>query len=160
MKRKITGFHQDEHNDWVADLDCWHRQHVRHKPPFFNRPWVTSAAGRANMLGTELNCVRCDRLELPAGVVSNGRTPEFTNLTVPVAMLSDHVLPPGIWGQIHVLSGTVIYVVQEPVQHIFTLGSSGPGIIAPLMLHHVATPDDTRFYVEFLTGAGIPGQDL
>ncbi|MEZ4368912.1 MAG: DUF3565 domain-containing protein [Kofleriaceae bacterium] len=65
MERAITGYHQDEHGDWVAELACGHRQHVRHRPPFFLRPWVTTAAGRAEHLGTVLPCVRCDRGEPP-----------------------------------------------------------------------------------------------
>ncbi len=68
MERKITGFHLDEHNDWVAELDCCHGQHVRHKPPFFNRPWTQTQSGRDAMLGTTLNCVRCDQLEKPQGL--------------------------------------------------------------------------------------------
>jgi hypothetical protein len=38
MQRKIIGFHQDEEQDWVADLECGHQQHVRHTPPWLNRP--------------------------------------------------------------------------------------------------------------------------
>ena len=53
------GFHQDEHGDWVADLECGHTQHVRHDPPWQNRPWVVSAEGRQSYLGTVLYCVRC-----------------------------------------------------------------------------------------------------
>lgn len=60
MQRAITGFHQDEHGDWVAELACGHGQHVRHKPPFQLRPWVVTAEGRASRIGTELSCVRCD----------------------------------------------------------------------------------------------------
>tara|TARA_R110000772_G_scaffold63282_4_gene141763 strand:+ start:421 stop:630 length:210 start_codon:yes stop_codon:yes gene_type:complete len=63
MKQAITGFHQDEESDWVAELACGHFQHVRHRPPWFNRPWVISKAGRDSMLGYELNCVKCDRHE-------------------------------------------------------------------------------------------------
>ena len=65
MNRKIVGFHRDEHGDWVAELDCLHGQHVHHKPPFFNRPWVESREGRNNMLGYELDCVLCERPESP-----------------------------------------------------------------------------------------------
>lgn len=65
MKRKITGYHLDEHDDWVAELDCGHGQHVRHQPPFFNRPWTQTEEGRASMLGIQLDCVRCDRGEPP-----------------------------------------------------------------------------------------------
>ncbi len=65
MKRTIVDYYKDENKDWVAELDCCHGQHVRHKPPFINRPWVEQQAGRDAMLGEELNCVRCDRLEWP-----------------------------------------------------------------------------------------------
>ena len=60
MNRKIIGYHLDEFNDWVAELDCRHNQHVRHKPPFINRPWVISEQGRLDKLGMELNCLKCD----------------------------------------------------------------------------------------------------
>jgi hypothetical protein len=33
LKQKIIGFHRDDDEDWVADLECGHQQHVRHKPP-------------------------------------------------------------------------------------------------------------------------------
>ena len=65
MKQPIIGFHLDEHGDWVAELACLHGQHVRHQPPFINRPWVISEAGRARMLGHQLDCVRCDEQEPP-----------------------------------------------------------------------------------------------
>ena len=63
MKQPIVGYHLDEEDDWVAELDCGHNQHVRHKPPFVNRPWVESEAGRESMLGYELECLKCDRDE-------------------------------------------------------------------------------------------------
>lgn len=56
---RIIGFHQDEHGDWVADLECGHTQHVRHNPPWMTRPWVTTAAGRQGMLGATLSCHLC-----------------------------------------------------------------------------------------------------
>lgn len=61
MKRAIIGFHQDELKHWVADLNCGHTQHVRHDPPWQNRPWVVSADGRSEKIGFELNCVECDK---------------------------------------------------------------------------------------------------
>ena len=71
MKRTIAGFHPDEAGDWVADLDCGHGQHVRHRPPFVNRPWVTTESGREAMLGTTLDCVRCDRMERSGALQSS-----------------------------------------------------------------------------------------
>jgi hypothetical protein len=60
MNRRMIGFHRDEHGDWVADLECGHGQHVRHKPPWMNRPWVTTDEGRATKIGEELDCKLCD----------------------------------------------------------------------------------------------------
>lgn len=60
MHQPITGYHKDEENHWVAELDCGHFQHVRHNPPWTNRPWVTTAIGRQSMLGFELKCKKCD----------------------------------------------------------------------------------------------------
>ena len=56
MLQAICGFHKDEENHWVAELECKHFQHVRHKPPFINRPWVVSEAGRSSMIGSTLEC--------------------------------------------------------------------------------------------------------
>jgi hypothetical protein len=42
-------------------LVCGHYQHVRHKPPFINRPWVISVRGRKAMLGHQLECKKCDQ---------------------------------------------------------------------------------------------------
>ncbi len=60
MKRQIVAYHQDELHDWVAELDCGHFQHIRHNPPWMNRPWVCTQAGRESKLGAQLNCVKCD----------------------------------------------------------------------------------------------------
>jgi hypothetical protein len=61
MKQKITGFHQDELSHWVADLSCGHTQHVRHDPPWQERPWVITENGRAGKIGYELYCVECEK---------------------------------------------------------------------------------------------------
>jgi hypothetical protein len=60
MQRAIVGFHQDDEGHWVAELECAHTRHVRHDPPWQNRPWVMSREGRAQFLGTMLDCVVCD----------------------------------------------------------------------------------------------------
>lgn len=60
MKQRISGFHLDAENHWVADLECGHRQHMRHQPPWMERPWVLTEEGRRSRLGVELECKRCD----------------------------------------------------------------------------------------------------
>jgi hypothetical protein len=59
MQQAIIGFHLDDEQDWVADLACGHTQHVRHNPPWQNRPWVMTAAGRQEKLGMMLQCKKC-----------------------------------------------------------------------------------------------------
>ena len=86
MNRPITGFRLDDHGDWTALLSCGHAQHVRHTPPFTNRPWVTTASGRDSRLGEPLPFVRCDRFELPERVVAYQHTPVFTERSIPASL--------------------------------------------------------------------------
>ena len=65
MQRRIVNFHQDEFEDWVAKLECGHAQHVRHNPPWVNRPWVVTHEGRDSMIGVELDCKVCDAQNPP-----------------------------------------------------------------------------------------------
>jgi hypothetical protein len=39
VKQKIEGFQLDGEGHWVADLTCGHTQHMRHQPPWMERPW-------------------------------------------------------------------------------------------------------------------------
>lgn len=59
IARTIIGFHQDDQGDWVVELACGHNQHVRHDPPWINRPWVTTPDGRKTRLGRSLACRLC-----------------------------------------------------------------------------------------------------
>lgn len=60
MKQAIICFHKDEEGDWVADLACGHTRHVRHNPPWIERPWVTTPEGRQSFLGRRIDCKTCD----------------------------------------------------------------------------------------------------
>jgi len=57
---RIASFRQDDNGDWIADLECGHSQHIHHNPPWTNRPWVTTAEGRASFIGHELRCAECE----------------------------------------------------------------------------------------------------
>jgi hypothetical protein len=61
VQRAIVGFHQDAEGEWVAELACGHRQHVRHRPPLFPQPWVLDAETREGRIGTPVECGRCDQ---------------------------------------------------------------------------------------------------
>ncbi len=74
MDRRITGFHQDEESFWVAELECSHNQHVRHRPPMVVRHWVNYEEGRKERLGTLLDCKVCDSKSIE-GVCQETRPP-------------------------------------------------------------------------------------
>ena len=149
MKRAILGFHRDGLGDWIADLDCGHGRHVRHRPPFFNRPWVEREATRNEMLGIELDCPRCDRMEWPDDLVAYRRTREFDERTLPSAFAKDHTTKRSVWARIHVVSGALKYHAGAPVQRTFLVESPATGIIVPEVPHRVETIGPVRFFVEF-----------
>jgi tellurite resistance-related uncharacterized protein len=148
LKRPIVAFATDALGDWAALLSCGHRQHVRHKPPFMVREWVTTAQGRDGMLGSLLDCVRCDRFELPEEFVPYKRTLEFDHTTVPAALRRDHSTKRGVWGKIVVVDGRLRYRV-ESLNTDVELSRDRAGIVLPEVLHHVEPVGEVRFYVEF-----------
>lgn len=60
MKQKVVGIPRDDDGGWLTELECGHTQHVRHQPPWQNRPWVTTEEGRRIHLDVELDCKKCD----------------------------------------------------------------------------------------------------
>jgi hypothetical protein len=71
MDRRIAGFHHDEENFWVAELECGHKQHVQHNSPMTLRPWVNDENGRTERLGTFLSCKIYDSESIIAGGMEN-----------------------------------------------------------------------------------------
>ena len=51
---------------------------------------------------------------LPCDLVEFRRTPEFSELSVPSALLGSHSTKEGTWGKIVVLEGKLIYRILEP----------------------------------------------
>ena len=148
MQREITGFFQDEEGHWVALLDCGHRQHVRHRPPFELREWTQTEEGRQSMLGQTLECVRCDAMEWPEGFVSYKKTPVFTEETIPKGILANHTTRKGVWGLVHVLEGSLRYILEHNGEETLVTPEK-PGIIVAEMRHRVEPGDSVQFCVEF-----------
>jgi len=148
LERPIVAFAIDAHGDWTAALSCGHRQHVRHKPPFMVREWITTAQGRDGMLGSLLDCVRCDRFEIPEEFLPYKRTPEFDHTTVPAALRRDHSTKPGVWAKIVVVDGRLRYRV-ESLNTDIELSRDRTGVVLPEVLHHVEPVGEVRFYVQF-----------
>ncbi len=149
MKRPIVAFRPDAAGDWVAELACGHAQHTRHAPPLSERPWVLTPEGREARIGTELDCVRCDRGEIPEHYERYRNTPAFDEQSVPAALLERHATKPGIWARIVVSRGALDYHVHEPFDRCERLTPRRPGIVLPEVEHHVEPRGAASFHVEF-----------
>ena len=75
MNVAIREFYQDEEGLWVARLSCGHTQHMRHNPPFVERPWVQSQEGRDAHIGVAINCSECDDINAEAALPPAGNRP-------------------------------------------------------------------------------------
>lgn len=149
----MTGFHQDAEGHWVAELSCGHGQHVRHRPPFELRPWVVSPEGRSGRLGQTLDCVRCDRREVPEGHAAYQRTPQFTQDTIPAGLLHHHTTKPGVWGRIVVERGALEFHEGAAGAPPRLVTPSDPWVIVPELEHRVAPAGEVAFHVELWRAA-------
>jgi tellurite resistance-related uncharacterized protein len=146
----IRAFHQDEEGHWVADLACGHSQHVRHRPPMEVREWVLTEEGRRGRIGASLPCRHCRMPRLPETAVEYKRTSVFDATTTPLGLRKSHTTKAGVWGEIVVVEGRVLYVIENEEDASFVLRPGIPGPIAPQAPHHVDPYDDARFFVRFL----------
>ena len=110
---------------------------------------MVSDVGREAMLGTELDCVRCDRMEWPEGLAAYRRTPEFDEMTIPAGLQSEHATKRGVWARIHVVSGALRYRVGAPVRQSFRIKPSSIAVIVPEVRHRVEPEGPVRFFIEF-----------
>lgn len=150
MQREAVAFRQDEDGHWMAVLACAHTQHVRHQPPFTERPWTQTEQGRNDMLGEAFDCLKCERLEVPDGLGEYKATPWFDEHSVPAGLLRDHATKQGVWGRIEVADGTLVYDVTAPFSHRLQLTPGLDGWIPPEALHHVTPVGAVQFRVHFL----------
>ena len=137
VQREIVGFRQDDVGDWVAELDCRHGQHIRHRPPLWPRPWAETPDGRAEHLGTTLDCPLCDRAELPDGLVIVRTAGPFNETTLPAGLRRKHRVASGTWGLLRVLDGRARFTLQTapPMERDLIAGDQQP--IPPDVIHAV-----------------------
>jgi tellurite methyltransferase len=150
VRRRIVGFEVDDLGDWVALLDCHHRQHVRHQPPFRLAPWVHDEAERARRVGTMLDCPLCDRCEIPADLAVVRTTATWDEHTVPDALRRAHRVASGTWGRLRVAGGSLRFVAEtDPPTDVIVVAPGTQGI-PPDVEHFVEPQGPTRFAIEFL----------
>lgn len=114
-----------------------------------------SEAGREAMLGVELECLRCDRMEWPDGYVAFRRTPDFNEATVPAGLRPEHATKRGVWARIHVVAGVLLYHAGAPIHRSFRLApasrieAASNAVIVPEVLHRVEPEGPVRFFLKF-----------
>lgn len=151
VARRIVAFHLDDEGQWVAELSCLHTQHVRHRPPFENRPWVLDDATRGARIGTRLECPLCARGELPAGLHRARTAGPFDEQNAPRALFASHEIAASRWGVLHVLEGRAELVFTDERRFVVEAGEERA--IPPTMLHHLEVLAHVRFEIDFL----VPG---
>lgn len=146
----MVGFHADDAGDWVAELSCLHNQHVRHDPPFSERPWVLTESARTGRLRADLDCPLCDRAELPEGLELARTAGPFDQTTLPAALRRDHRVADRTWALLRVLHGEVDFemATTPPVRR--RLGAGGEQAIPPEVMHQVRLQAPVRLEVDFL----------
>jgi tellurite resistance-related uncharacterized protein len=103
---------------------------------------------------------RAHRRELALSVLPDAVSPErrrrvpangdLRRTTTPAALRARHTTKAGVWGEIVVVEGRVLYVIEDEKDASFVLRAGLSGPIAPGAPHHVEPYDDARFYVRFL----------
>ncbi len=88
--------------------------------------------------------------ELPPGLEHYRSTAEFTELTVPAALLKRHRTKEGVWGRIVVKSGELHYRILEPSIEEHILNPNRFGVVEPGVGHEVVPVGPVKFVVEFL----------
>lgn len=150
MLRSIEGFHQDDEGHWVAQLSCLHSQHVRHQPPWQDRPWVTTASGRRSRMGEDLDCPLCDRAELPAGLHLARTAGPFDARSLPLGLQHDHRVAPGTWGRLRIIEGTVRFTIALDPPAVVTLAAGECQAIPPGIPHALELIDPVLLAIDFL----------
>lgn len=149
MQTRIVGLRQDDLGDWVAELACEHRQHMRHRPPWTLRPWVTSAEGRAGKLGEAIDCPLCETIALPENAREYRRTATFTEASLPAALRQDHRTKAGTWARIVVETGALDYHVRGRTHRLV---AGDVAVVEPERPHHVIPVGSVRLHVQFWRG--------
>lgn len=150
MIRTIVGFHPDEVGDWVAELSCLHSQHIRHQPPLRTCEWVLTLGGRAERIGSDIDCPLCDRAELPEGLRLVRTAGPFDATTVPPGLRRTHEVADATWGVLRIVEGSIGIRIATvpPIDRRLTSGEAQP--IPPRVPHDLAIEDGVVFAVDFL----------
>lgn len=149
MKRFIIGFIKDVDKDWCAILDCKHKRHFRHHPPFYEREWTQSLAGRRQHLGMEVECQKCEMPKLPEGLEPYRVTDDLKDMGVARELLNERKFKEGVWAKIIIRTGHLKFIVGTPSAKTFVLNNEFYGILPPKGDYSIEALPDLEFFIEF-----------
>ena len=152
VRRTIIGYHLDDEGQRVAELSCFHNQHLRHRPPFENRPWVLNDETRGARIGTPIECTLCFDGELPAVLQHIRSVGPFDETTIPNRLRALHEIPDGRWGVLRVKEGATRLVFDQQSLDVL-LEAGEERAIPPTMVHHLEIIGHVNFEIDFL----VPG---
>jgi tellurite methyltransferase len=114
------------------------------------REWVLTEEGRRGRVGAHLPCRLCRMPRIPEAASEYKRTAIFDAKTTPTGLRKSHTTKGDVWGEIVVVEGRVLYVIENEEDASFILRPGVPGAIAPGAPHHVEPYEGARFFVRFL----------
>jgi len=147
--RAIAGFHQEDAGDWVADLSCLHGQHMRHRPPFQDRAWVTDTPMREARIGSSIDCPLCDRPEMPDGLAQLRTAGPWDEVMLPNALQHSHRTGKAVWAIVKVTAGEVRFRMETSPPLEARLVAGTQQVIPPEVPHEVMLVGPMRLVVEF-----------
>jgi tellurite resistance-related uncharacterized protein len=86
---------------------------------------------------------------MPPGLELARTTPEFTEVTVPAALLATHRVGADVWGRLCVDAGQVRFVFEADPSAALEVSAGEHVDIPPGEPHHVEPQPGARFVVEF-----------
>ena len=90
---------------------------------------------------------------IPPGLELAGNSLEFTESTIPDALLREHALAAGRWGVLNVMEGSLKFVDLEKGEER-TVTAPGQVTIRPEAPHHVTLDGEVRCRIDFYREVG------
>ena len=110
-------------------------------------------AARIMALDLEASLAGSSMPALPDGLEVYRVSDTWSAESVPRALLRSHSLKVGVWGQIVVEAGSLVYEIEEAEEQEarrLLVAPGWPGVVEPRRLHHVEPDASARFAVRFL----------
>ncbi len=91
--------------------------------------------------------------QLPPGLESYARSPDFTPETLPAKLRSAHALKAGTWGLLQIAAGKLRYTLEPPNDGEIVASKGDCIVIESEVPHRVAFLEPGEFHIEFFREA-------